>query len=71
MKLIKNAYYGYKYKSWTAKETLAKFAPKLAICTYRYPEDPKILADIILKTNPTYKIVQRKMKLFAVGHPII
>ena len=48
-----------------AEKTLKKFGPILSICTYHYPDDPQILKDIILKANPRYNIIQRKMKLFA------
>lgn len=48
-----------------ARETLKKFAPKLAICTYHLPDDPVVLAKIIKDANPNYKIVQMRHKLFA------
>ena len=48
-----------------AKETMKKFAPKLAICTYHLPDDPQVLAKIILDANPNYIIVQKKKKLYA------
>ena len=48
-----------------AQETLARFAPKLALCTYHLPDDPQVMADLILKANPRYNIVQKRMKLFA------
>ena len=48
-----------------ATEVLKKFAPKLAICTYHYPEDPKLLEGIILKANPNYIIYHHWKKLYA------
>ena len=48
-----------------ARDTLRKFAPKLAICTYHLPDDPIVLAQIIKDANPNYKIVQLRHKLFA------
>ena len=48
-----------------AQETLARFAPKLALCTYHLKDDPQVMAELILKANPKYNIVQKRMKLFA------
>ncbi len=48
-----------------ARETLAKFAPKLAICTYHLPDDPEVLPALIKEANPEYNIVQKHKKLFA------
>ena len=48
-----------------ARETLKKFAPKLAICTYHLPDDPIVLAKIIKEVNPDYEIIQMRHKLFA------
>ena len=48
-----------------AQETLRCFAPKLALCTYHLPDDPQVMAELILKANPKYNIVQKRMKLFA------
>ena len=48
-----------------AQDTLARFAPKLALCTYHLPDDPQVMADLILKANPKYNIVQKRKKLFA------
>ena len=48
-----------------AQETLRRFAPKLALCTYHLPDDPEVMASLILKANPRYNIVQKRKKLFA------
>ena len=48
-----------------AQETLARFAPKLALCTYHLPDDPQVMAGLIKQANPRYNIVQKRMKLFA------
>jgi FkbM family methyltransferase len=48
-----------------ATETLRKFGPKLAICTYHLPDDPEVLEEIIRKANPGYRIEHRYSKLYA------
>ena len=48
-----------------ATNVLKTFAPKLAICTYHLPDDPRVLEDIILEANPKYKVVHLRYKLFA------
>jgi hypothetical protein len=50
-----------------AKNTLKKFAPKLAICTYHLPDDPQVLESIIKDANPDYKVVHLRHKLFAMA----
>ena len=48
-----------------AREVLKKYAPKLAICTYHFEDDPIILEKIILESNPNYIIKHQWKKLFA------
>jgi len=54
-----------RYLLMGAKKVLKEFAPKLAICTYHYPEDPELLKKIILDTNPNYCVKHTRSKLFA------
>lgn len=48
-----------------AQETLRKFAPKLALCTYHLPDDKEVMTELILKANPNYKIEYKWKKLYA------
>ncbi len=48
-----------------AKEILKTQGPKISVCTYHLPDDPKILRDILLKANPNYRIVERWKKIYA------
>lgn len=48
-----------------AKETLKKFKPKLAICTYHFPDDAEVLTKIIKEANPEYEIFYGHKKLYA------
>jgi len=48
-----------------AANVLKIHAPKLAICTYHFPDDPQVLEDIILEANPKYKVIHSRHKLFA------
>jgi len=48
-----------------ATHVLKTFAPKLAICTYHFPEDPELLEKIIKEANPDYTVKHLQHKLFA------
>lgn len=48
-----------------AKNTLAKFAPKLSLCTYHFPDDQEILTQKIKQYNPKYEIAYKWEKLYA------
>ncbi len=46
-------------------ETIFKFKPKLAICTYHLKDDPVVIRDLIKSINPAYKFRQGRKKLYA------
>jgi len=48
-----------------SKNVLKDFSPRLAICTYHFPDDPKAIQSIILDSNPKYIIKHTSHKLFA------
>lgn len=48
-----------------AAEILKSHRPVLSICTYHRPDDPAVLAGLILEANPEYRLIRRRMKLFA------
>jgi FkbM family methyltransferase len=48
-----------------AKNVLKKFAPKLSICVYHTPDEPKAVRDAILSANPDYRIEEKDGKIYA------
>lgn len=48
-----------------ARKTLREYAPKLSLCTYHLPDDPKVMREIILAANHKYIIEQKHHKLYA------
>lgn len=48
-----------------AEQTIKKYSPKLAICTYHLEDDPEVLEEFIHKCNPSYVVEHRWKKLFA------
>jgi FkbM family methyltransferase len=48
-----------------AVNILKTHQPVLSLCTYHLPDDPEVMKNIILSANPNYKIIQRRMKMFA------
>lgn len=48
-----------------AQETLRRFAPKLAICTYHLPDDKEVLEQLIKQANPDYIVEHKWKKLYA------
>ncbi|HJK21380.1 MAG TPA: FkbM family methyltransferase [Methanocorpusculum sp.] len=48
-----------------ARETIHKFHPKMALCTYHLPDDPQVLEKRILEIDPSYHIVHHEKKLYA------
>ncbi len=54
-----------RYMLLGAVKTLSKMAPRLAICTYHFKDDPQVLEEIIMKANPNYIVKHKWKKLYA------
>jgi hypothetical protein len=48
-----------------AEQTIKKFKPKIAICTYHFPDDPEVLEKMIKNFIPEYNIIKSHQKLYA------
>ena len=48
-----------------ATKILKTQQPILSLCTYHTQNDPLVMQNLILSANPNYKVIQRRMKLFA------
>ena len=48
-----------------AVETISRFKPKLAICTYHRSDDKQVLEQIVRKARPDYEIHHNNTKMFA------
>jgi len=35
------------------------------VCTYHLPDDPQVIKNLILKANPSYRIVEKWKKMYA------
>lgn len=48
-----------------ARETIRRFKPRLAICTYHLPDDPQVLEQLIRDTCSDYRFIHSSKKLYA------
>ena len=48
-----------------AEKIMKDYAPKLAICTYHLPDDPKVIRELISEANPDYVIKEVTGKIYA------
>ena len=47
------------------RNTIRQFSPKISICTYHLPDDPKVLREKLLDIQPKYKITEKYKKMYA------
>lgn len=48
-----------------AQKTLKEAAPKLSVCTYHFPDDKKVMKQLILQANQEYRIIDKWKKYYA------
>jgi Methyltransferase FkbM domain len=47
-----------------ARETIARFRPRLSICAYHLKDDFTVLSEIIRGIEPKYKLIYGKRKIY-------
>ncbi|MCZ0860510.1 FkbM family methyltransferase [Methanocorpusculum sp. MG] len=47
-----------------AADTLQRYTPKVAVCTYHLADDPVVLAGLLRKANPRYVLTERWKKIY-------
>jgi FkbM family methyltransferase len=47
-----------------ARETIARFRPRLAICAYHLPDDFQVISEIIREIEPRYRLIFGKRKIY-------
>jgi len=54
-----------------AEQTLRRFKPRMAICSYHLIDDPTVLPAIVLRAQPTYRILAKDVEDSPAGHGLI
>jgi FkbM family methyltransferase len=54
-----------------AQQTLRRFKPRMAICSYHLADDPTVLPAIVLKAQPTYRIHAKDVEKSKSGRGLI
>ena len=39
-----------------ARQTIARFAPRMALSVYHRPDDPEVIRELVLSARPTYQM---------------